>query len=127
MKRLFLFLGCAITLVPVAHAYTTNVVEVYEAEIPNDIVVATVTAYTSDPAETDDTPLTTASGQTVRKGIVANNCEEFGTLVKIQGVIYEVQDRMNRRYGCERFDIWTEKKSDAYSWGVRTLSVTILK
>ena len=96
----------------------------YEAPQP-ERVRAIVTAYTSSEDETDDTPHITASGERTRDGIVANNCLKFGTVVEIDSRHYEVQDRLNKRYGCERFDIWMESKGEAFEWGRRELSVAI--
>ena len=76
-----------------------------------------VTAYSSTPDQTDDSPFITASNQRVRDGIVANNCLEFGTKVEINNKEYEVQDRMNRRYDCSHFDIWMESREEALRWG----------
>lgn len=107
---------------------------VYVLEIPSysvyerqayRIVHAVVTAYTSDPAETDDTPTITASGTTTRPGVAANNCLPFGTRIEVGGRRYVVEDRMNARYGCDRYDLWTESKSDALSWGRRKVEVSI--
>lgn len=82
-----------------------------------------VTAYTSDPAETDDTPHTTASGTRTRPGVAANNCLPFGTKVRIAGETYVIEDRMNERYGCKHFDVWMESKEAALAWGVRRTRV----
>ncbi len=89
------------------------------------VIQARISAYTSDPAETDDTPNIMANGKKTRKGVVANNCLKFGTEVEIQGKTYTVEDRMNKRYGCEQFDIWHEHKATAIAWGVRKLPVSI--
>lgn len=86
-----------------------------------------VTAYTSDPLETDDTPFLTASNQKVRNGIVANNCLPFGTRIIINGKQFEVQDRMNKRYGCDKFDIWHESKKEALKFGRQNLRVEIIQ
>lgn len=103
----------------------------YYAEVPHETVThvtfAKVSAYTSDPLETDDTPTITASGSTTRHGIVANNCLEFGSEVEIQGKVYVVEDRMNSRYGCERYDIWMLDKVQAIQWGVQELAVKLLE
>jgi len=79
-------------------------VPVAPAPAPTDIAetrLVHVTAYTSAPEETDDTPFTTASGQTVRDGIVATNLLPFGTKIRIPKYfgerVFEVQDRMNVR------------------------------
>ncbi len=105
--------------------------EAYAAEMEVSVPTLTpmnavVVAYTSDPAETDDSPFITASNTRVRHGIVANNCFDFGTKVAIGDSIYEVQDRMNSRYGCDVFDIWMETKAEAYEWGRQRLTVFIL-
>ena len=71
---------------------------------------AVVTAYTSRPEETDSTPTITASNKEVYDGLVANNCLPFGTKVRFPNLfgdkVFTVDDRMNRRYGCEAFDVW---------------------
>lgn len=84
-----------------------------------------MSAYTSDPAETDDTPNITASGTRTRHGIVA--CPrhiEFGTEVEIDGVRYLCEDRMNIRYD-NHYDIWFESKKDAIQYGRQTKEVII--
>lgn len=85
-----------------------------------------VTAYNSVPEQTDDTPFETASGKRTRDGIVANNCLPFGTKVVIEGKTYEVEDRMNKRYGCEHYDIWMEEVPDARKFGMKRLDVVEL-
>ena len=92
---------------------------------PQPLIRAEVSAYNSEVGQTDDTPFITASGLHVKHGIVANNCLAFGTEVEIQGETYEVQDRMNSRYGCHNFDIWMESKDEALNWGRQTLAVAI--
>jgi 3D (Asp-Asp-Asp) domain-containing protein len=87
---------------------------------------AVVTAYSSSPDETDSTPFITASGQRVRSGIVANNCLPFGTKVRINGEVYEVQDRGALRHGCAWYDKWTPTKWEARQFGKRTVTVEIL-
>jgi len=89
-------------------------------------VYAEISAYTSDPAEADDSPFITAANTEVRPGIVANNCYKFGTRVMINGVEYEVWDRMNSRYGCQHFDIWMEDKAEALEWGRQEVKVIII-
>ena len=89
-----------------------------------DLGYRTVTAYSSTPEETDDTPFITASGLTVRDGIVATNELAFGTLVKIDGRVYEVQDRTNVRYH-NLYDVWMPSKQEALDWGKRTLKIEL--
>ena len=85
---------------------------------PENFIIADVSAYSSSVDETDDTPFITASGKTVENGIIANNCLSFGTEVEFEGNQYIVQDRMNKRYGCEKFDIWLPSKEEAQRFGV---------
>lgn len=80
-------------------------------------ITGIVSAYTSDIAETDDTPTITASGKETSDGVAANNCLPFGSKFRIDGKEYEVWDRMNSRYGCDHFDIWMEHRVDALQFG----------
>ncbi len=90
------------------------------------IINGVVTAYTNRPEETDDTPDITASGRAVREGMVANNCLDFGQRVEIFGKVYEVQDRMNRRYGCYVFDIFMFDLEEARGFGVVKTDIRLL-
>lgn len=92
---------------------------------PSGTIQATVTAYSSSPDETDDTPFITASGTSTRIGVAA--CPRwlaFGTEIAIGGNPYTCLDRMNQKYG-ERFDIWFPSKQDALEFGIRREEVTI--
>jgi len=101
----------------------------YSSEPAVRTTVVPTTAYTSDPAETDSTPFTTADGSRVRDGIVAANFLPHGTRIRIPDYfgnkVFEVHDRMNKRYQT-RVDIWMVHKSDAYAWGVRNVKIEIL-
>jgi 3D (Asp-Asp-Asp) domain-containing protein len=83
--------------------------------------VVTVTAYSSTSDQTDEDPFTTASNRRVRWGYVAANFLPFGTNIMIPELfgdeVFEVQDRMNRRYS-ERVDIWFPSRSHAAVFGV---------
>ena len=85
----------------------------------------TVTAYSSTPDQTDDTPFITASGKHVEDGIFAINGLKFGTKVRIkipgfEDKIFTVQDRMNTRYGqLQRGDIWMASREEARQFGVK--------
>lgn len=89
----------------------------------------TVTAYNSEPGQTDDTPFITASNTRTRDGIVATNFLPFGTLVRFPEVygdkIFVVEDRMNARY-YYHMDIWMEHKDDAVDFGAQFLQMEIL-
>lgn len=99
-----------------------------EAPEPEHVLVsATITAYSSSPDETDDTPFLTASGNLVKHGTLACPSKySFGTIILIEGKKYTCEDRMNKRFrNIERFDIWVESKQDAYKWGKRELTIKV--
>lgn len=89
-----------------------------------------VTAYSSTPHQTDDTPFITASGKHVRDGIVATNLFPLGTKIKIPEIygnkIFVVEDRMNQRYG-QRVDIWFPTYWEAKHFGIQRTSIVILE
>ena len=89
-------------------------------------ILGTVYAYSSEVDQTDADPYTSASGERVRDGMIANNCLVFGTSVVIGGKNYEVLDRMNERHGCEVFDIWHSTKEAADIFGKKELELNIL-
>lgn len=88
-----------------------------------------VTAYSSSPDETDDTPFITASGTFVRDGVIASNALPFGTRVKIPEVFGEktfvVEDRMHKRFS-DRVDVWMPTKKDAIVFGKKFTEIEIL-
>ncbi len=84
------------------------------------------TAYTASVFQTDSTPTITANNIDVRKGIIANNCLPFGTKIKVNNKIFEIQDRMNKRYGCDNFDIYMTKQHKAIDFGRQTLEYEII-
>jgi 3D (Asp-Asp-Asp) domain-containing protein len=90
-----------------------------------------ITAYSSTPEETDDTPFITAAGTAVRDGIVANNLLPFGTKIKIPGLygdkIFVVEDRMNKKKGDYHFDIWFPSHQEAEKFGVKITYIDILE
>jgi 3D (Asp-Asp-Asp) domain-containing protein len=87
------------------------------------------TAYSSTPDQTDDTPFITASGSTVRRGVVAANWLPFGAKVRLPDYfgeeIFVVEDRMNARYD-RRLDIWMATRDQAVNWGVRQVRLEVL-
>lgn len=88
-----------------------------------------ISAYNSEPGQTDSSPFTTADGTQVRDGIVAANFLPHGTRIRIPDYfgdkVFEVHDRMNARY-TYKIDIWMLNKSDAIKWGVRNVKVEVL-
>ena len=89
-----------------------------------------ITAYSSTPWETDDTPFITASGERVRPGIVANNLLPLGTKIRIPEIygdrIFVVKDRMNKKKSYYHIDIWLPSYWEAKSFGVKKAYVEIL-
>ncbi len=87
-----------------------------------------MTAYSSTPDQTDDTPFITASGTHVRDGILAANFLPIGTRVKIPShygdKIFVVEDRMNARYNI-RADIWMESRDAAKQWGIKYVTLEV--
>lgn len=81
-----------------------------------------MTAYNSEPGQTDDTPFIAADGSHVYDGMIAANFLKFKTRVRIPELygdkVFVVHDRMNKRY-TERVDIWMVKKTDALKFGVK--------
>lgn len=98
-----------------------------EREAPRTLTVTT-TAYSSDVWQTDSTPFITASGTTVRHGVLAANFLPIGTKVKIPDLygeqVFVVEDRMNARY-WQRMDIWMSSYEEAKEFGVQKLEIEI--
>jgi len=90
-------------------------------------VLASISGYNATVEQCDSTPFIMASGKRVYKGAIANNCLKFGTKVKIYDKWYTVEDRMNKRYGCEYFDIFFWDLDEAKEWGRRTIKIEIHK
>ena len=88
-----------------------------------------VTAYSSTVDQTDSTPFITASGTSVRWGVVAANFLPIGTKIRIPEIfgdeVFFVEDRMNERYN-RRVDIWMHTRQDAKDFGVRNVIIEVL-
>ncbi len=89
-----------------------------------------VTAYSSTPEETDDTPFITATGNRVRDGIVATNMLPFGTKIVMPEVfrdkIFVVDDRMaaHKKY---MVDVWFPSKEQAKHFGAKYTYIEVLE
>ena len=99
--------------------------DVINIEVPKKEIRAEVSAYNPLPSQTDSTPDINAMGFKVREGDIANNCLAFETKVEIDGKIYTVRDRMNRRYGCEHFDILMMDYKEALKFGRQLKQIKI--
>ena len=101
----------------------------YVPRVTARTMYVTSTGYTSEVAQTDDSPFITANGEHVYWTGVAANFLPFGTKLKIPEYfgdqVFTVNDRMNKRY-WERVDVWFAAKPDALKWGNRTIKIEIL-
>jgi len=94
------------------------------------VVHAVITAYTSTPNQTDDTPFIAAWGDRVYDGMIAANWLPRGTKIRIPSLygdkIFTVADRMNSRYGYGRLDIWMDTtRTEARKFGVQRVDVEV--
>lgn len=111
-----------------------NSIELPSLPISKDVPIESfwvyVTAYSSTPDQTDDTPFITANGTYVYDGIVATNILPFKTRLKFPEKFGEkeflVEDRMNSRYNNKRrMDIWMPTREEARQFGAQWLEVDI--
>ena len=94
----------------------------------------TMTAYNSEPGQTDNSPCITANGFNVcDNGIedtIAANFLPFGSKVKIPELfgdrVFVVRDRMNKRFS-NRVDIWMIERPDAVKFGVKVARIEVLR
>lgn len=97
-------------------------------ERPKRVMYVTVTAYSSTPDQTDDTPFIAATGKRVHDGMVAANFLRFGTRVRFPDNFgdknFFVEDRMHERFS-DRMDIWMETREEAIQFGKRRIKVEI--
>ncbi len=95
----------------------------------NKTIYVIVTAYSSTESQTDDTPFITASGTTVRDGIIAANFLPFGTRITIPELygdkVFEVEDRMAPSKGYH-IDIWFPSYQEARDFGAHIIQIEIL-
>lgn len=97
--------------------------------LPPKMMKVVITAYSSTPDQTDDTPFITASNTHVRDGVVAANFLAFGTKVKIPSLfgdkVFTVEDRMAKKHDG-KIDIWFSEKHLAKRFGIQEADVVIL-
>ena len=96
---------------------------------PKTVSLRNVTAYSSTPEETDDTPFIAASGLRVYDGMIAANWLPFGTKVRFPDIfgnrVFTVYDRMHER-NADKVDIWFATKNEAIKFGSRYTKVEVL-
>lgn len=92
-------------------------------------MAAVITAYSSTPDQTDDTPFITASGYHVADGVVAANFLPMHTRIQIPQLfgdkIFVVKDRMHKRFS-DRVDIWFPDRASAKKFGLRRAEIVVL-
>jgi 3D (Asp-Asp-Asp) domain-containing protein len=99
---------------------------------PRRFYTIPLTAYNSEPGQTDDTPCITASGLDVCErgveNVVAANFLPLGTRVRIPELygdrIFYVEDRMNARY-YYKMDVWLKEKAHAKAFGVKHATIEV--
>jgi len=117
--------------------YNSTTCASYVAKACNDAyksiktIKVVVTAYSSTPDQTDDTPFITASGKHVADGIVANNMLPLGTKIRIPGLygdkVFVIEDRMNKKKSNYHIDIWMPTRTLALNFGVKTTEIEVLE
>lgn len=93
-----------------------------------------ITAYNSEPGQTDNSPCITANGFNVcahgEEDTIAANFLKFGTKVRIPELfgdrVFIVRDRMNQKHP-NRVDIWMKERSTAIKFGVKTAKIEVLE
>jgi len=113
---------------PEGEARTAQALPVTEDLRPRHTRTVVITAYSSTPDQTDDTPFITANGMRVRDGIIAANFLRFGTQVKIPALfgdkVFYVTDRMHERF-ADRVDVWMESREEAVQFGVKVATIEV--
>lgn len=108
-------------------AKTAGVAEAVVAS-PGQVVI--VTAYSSTPDQTDDSPFITANGTYVHDGVIAANFLPFGSKVRLPEYsgdkIYTVHDRMAKK-NDHKIDIWMPSRDAALNFGVKKLAFEIVE
>ncbi len=92
-------------------------------------IMAEITAYSAEVAQTDSRPREMANGQEVHERAIACPSKyDFGTGVIVNGKHYECADRMAKRFrGGEYYDIFMEDTKLALEFGRQYLVIEIIK
>ncbi|OGL95610.1 hypothetical protein A2348_01830 [Candidatus Uhrbacteria bacterium RIFOXYB12_FULL_58_10] len=99
---------------------------------PRHLLTVPITAYTSDLAQTDNTPCIAARGFDLcahdEEDVIATNFLPMGTKIRIPDLygnrVFTVVDRMNKRYD-RHVDIWMREYSDAKSFGLKFATIEV--
>lgn len=108
-----------------------------EVAEPNKTYQVIATAYSSEVAQTDNTPCITATGYDVCENYakygaantIASNFLPLHAIVKIPELygdqVFVVRDRMNARYGYNRIDVWLPTKGQAVRFGAKKITIEV--
>ena len=127
----FLFLFCEPTIPTVLKKYFfyREKIEAENTYRPTQTILVTVTAYSSTPDQTNDSPFIMASGKRVYDGAIAANFLPTGTQVMLPEIygekVFTVEDRMHRRFS-DRVDVWMETREEALQFGIKRVAMKIL-
>jgi len=97
---------------------------------PAESCTVLVTAYSSDAAQTDDTPTVTSAQTGTRWGVVAARWLPIGAKVKLPDrfgdeQVFVVEDRMPPKNWC-KMDIWHQGAAAAYRFAKQFERVVVL-
>ncbi len=105
---------------------------------PTRVITAVMTAYSSEVAQTDDSPCIPADWKYNlcehyekygEQDTIAANFLPLGTKVRFPDLygdkVFTVRDRMNARYGQGRGDIWMPTRDEAKQFGVKKVTMEI--
>jgi 3D (Asp-Asp-Asp) domain-containing protein len=100
--------------------------------VPQKTFKIALTAYNSEPGQTDATPCIAARGFDLcehgQEDVVAANFLPMGAKIRIPDLygdrVFTVVDRMNPRY-YYRMDIWMLKKEEAKKFGIKYATVEV--
>ena len=131
---LFLMNNTILDIKELSKKNSENLEYICEALKPNNVVKATITAYSATESECDSDPTITASMRKVRPGTVAvsrdlfNKGWTFGGKIYIKSLgVYEINDLMHERYK-NRVDVFIGDTVKARKFGVKKdVIVALLK
>jgi len=103
-----------------------------EGAAPRRTFTIPITAFNSEPGQTDATPCIAARGFNLcehnEEDVVAANFLPMGTKLRIPELygdrVFTVVDRMNARY-YYKMDIWLKSKDDAKQFGVKYATIEV--
>lgn len=107
LKLVFISVLVTLVLYPVVESFTTQhgLTRIQSKPIEREGTVRVISAYTSSPEETDDSPCESANGTNIcalyaeGTNVCASNAYPLGSVIEVDGLgICVVADRMNARF-----------------------------